>query len=326
MADKYAMPTRVHTRINPFLSIPLTILWISLYNTIMNDAFSPRLRDAPAPASLTDVRDKMFNSLRTTSLAPMINEISRAIGGGKMLRAKLTLTLGMASGANREDLIRAAAAVEMVHAASLLHDDVVDGGMLRRGAPTFWQEKSVSGAILLGDLLVCRAVQMMEEIENRRLGGLLVRMSAEMCDAEVEQELITRGAPGDWDKSVSMIRRKTGSLFAFAAAAADGVNGPRSDALMEAGYQLGTAFQMADDLMDASGKGELDGKDLGQDAARGKLTSVSACNMDQARARQCVTALCHSSSEMLAPWPPVQAAWQAYLKSDMGPVINKFLS
>ena len=292
----------------------------------MNAAVKNEVDHLSAPACLNDVRDKMFDSLRTTSLAPMINEISRAIGGGKMLRAKLTLTIGTASGAQRDDLIRAAAAVEMVHAASLLHDDVVDGGMLRRGAPTFWQEKSVSGAILLGDLMVCKAVQMLEEIENRRLGGLLVRMSAEMCDAEVEQELVTRGAPGDWDKSVSMIRRKTGSLFAFAAAAADGINGPRADALMEAGYQLGTAFQMADDLMDASGKGELDGKDLGQDAARGKLTSVSARNTDQARARHCITDLCQTSSGLLAPWPPVQGAWLAYLKSDMGPVIDKFLS
>ena len=301
-------------------------MMILCINRIMNAVASTEKNHTPAPACLDDVRDKMFDSLRTTSLAPMINEISRAIGGGKMLRAKLTLTIGAASGARRDDLIRAAAAVEMVHAASLLHDDVVDGGMLRRGAPTFWQEKSVSGAILLGDLIVCKAVQMLEEIENRRLGGLLVRMSAEMCDAEVEQELITRGAPGDWDQSVSMIRRKTGSLFAFAAAAADGVNGKRADALMEAGYQMGTAFQMADDLMDASGKTQRDGKDLGQDAARGKLTSVSASNTNQARTRQCISELYKTSLELLAPWPPVQAAWETYFNSDMGPVIAKFLA
>lgn len=268
----------------------------------------------------------MLESLRSTSVAPMINEISRAIVGGKMLRAKLTLTVGASTGAKREDLIRAAAAVEMVHAASLLHDDVVDGGMLRRGAPTFWQEKSISGAILLGDLMVCKAVQMLEEIESRRLGGLLVRLAAEMCDAEVEQELVTRGAPGDWEKSVSMIRRKTGSLFAFAAVAADGANGKRADALMEAGYQIGTAFQIADDLMDASGKTERDGKDLGQDAARGKLTSVSATNAEKERAHQCIHELYTNSIELLAPWPTVQAAWNQYLKNDMSPVIEKFVS
>lgn len=243
-----------------------------------------------------------------------------------MLRAKLTLTVGVATGAQRDDLIRAAAAVEMVHAASLLHDDVVDGGILRRGAPTFWQEKSISGAILLGDLLVCKAVQMLDEIENRRLGGMLVRLAAEMCDAEVEQELVTRGMPGEWEKSVSMIRRKTGSLFAFSAAAADAVSGTRADALMEAGYQVGTAFQMADDLMDASGKPERDGKDLGQDAARKKLTSVSAINTETDRSRQCINDLYVSSSELLAPWPAVQAAWNKYLKDDLAPVIHKFVS
>lgn len=291
----------------------------------MKAVVSAQKKSVPAPADLNDVREKMFDSLRATSLAPMINEITRAIGGGKMLRAKLTLSIGVATGAKRDDLIRAAASVEMVHAASLLHDDVVDGGMLRRGAPTFWQEKSISGAILLGDLMVCKSVQMLDEIENRRLGGLLVRMASEMCDAEVEQELITRGAPGDWEKSVAMIRRKTGSLFAFAAGAADAVNGKRADALLEAGYQIGTAFQMADDLMDASGKSERDGKDLGQDAARGKLTSVSARGTDDQQARQCIKALYQSSSDLLAPWPALQAAWNQYLKNDFDPVVRKFV-
>ncbi len=277
-------------------------------------------------ATLSDVRDRMFESLRASSLAPMINEISRAIGGGKMLRAQLILTVGSSTGAQREDLVRAAAAVEMVHAASLLHDDVVDGGMLRRGAPTFWQEKSVSGAILLGDLMVCKAVQLLEEIESRRLGGMLVRFASEMCDAEVEQELITRGIPGDWEKSISMVRRKTGSLFAFAASAADGTNGQRADVLTEAGYQIGTAFQMADDLMDASGKTECDGKDLGQDTARGKLTSASATDAEKDRIRHYILELEKNSIEMLAPWPPVQTAWKQYLKVHIGPVISKFMS
>ena len=292
----------------------------------MNEVVSSENRQTSAPASLSDVRNRMFDSLRTTSLAPMVDKISRVVVGGKMLRAKLTLTLGPAVNANRDELIRAAAAIEMVHAASLLHDDVVDGGILRRGAPTFWKEKSIPGAILLGDLMICKAVQLLDEIENRRFGGMLVRLASEMCDAEVEQELITRGVPGDWDKSVSMIRRKTGSLFAFAATAADGQNGKRADALMEAGYQVGTAFQMADDLMDASGKSERDGKDLGQDAARGKLTSVSATNTEKHRTRQCIHDLYKSSTDLLAPWPPVQAAWKQYLKADMDPVIRKFVS
>lgn len=292
----------------------------------MNAVVSTEKISVLPPATLSDVRDWMFDSLRTTSLAPMINEITKVIGGGKMLRARLTLTIGASSGAKRDDLIRAAAAVEMVHAASLLHDDVVDGGLLRRGAPTFWQAKSISGAILLGDLMVCKAVQMLEEIENRRLGGLLVRLAAEMCDAEVEQELVTRGAPGDWEKSVSMIRRKTGSLFAFAAASADPVPGKRADALLEAGYQIGTAFQMADDLMDASGKSERDGKNLGQDAARGKLTSVSATDTEIARSRKYIDHLCKSSSTLLSPWPQIQAAWDQYHRDDMKPVIQKFVS
>jgi octaprenyl-diphosphate synthase len=292
----------------------------------MNDEFSTTPGQATGSAGLNDIRERMLDSLRTTSLAPLLPDISRVIGGGKMLRAKLTLTLGTANGTPRDDLLRAAAAVEMVHAASLLHDDVVDGGVLRRGAPTFWQEKSVSGAILLGDLMVCKSVQILDEIESRHLGRLLIKCALEMCDAEVEQELITRSTSGDWAQSLSMIRRKTGSLFAFAAAAADPPHGPRSDALMEAGYQVGTAFQIADDLMDASGRAEQDGKDLGQDAARGKLTSVSAIGTNPQRARRCISDLFTSATTLLAPWPPLQVALNTYIADDMGPVVKRFIS
>ncbi|MEI6564186.1 MAG: polyprenyl synthetase family protein [bacterium] len=291
----------------------------------MNAANKPNAKSALSPKGIDAVRDMMMDSLRTTSLAPMIDEVNSVVGGGKMLRARLTLTVGAATGAKHDDLLRAAAAVEMVHAASLLHDDVIDGGMLRRGAPTFWQKKSVSGAILLGDLMVCKAVQMLDEIENRRLGGMLVRLAAEMCDAEVEQELITRGAPGDWEKSLSMIRRKTGSLFAFSAASADGSDGIRADALLEAGYQIGTAFQLADDLMDACGESVRDGKDLGKDASRGKLTSVSASDNADIRIPKCLNELYTNSSKLLSPWPQVQEAWNQYLKNVMDPVIKRFV-
>jgi geranylgeranyl pyrophosphate synthase len=83
---------------------------------------------------------------------------------------------------------------------------------------------------------------------------------------------------------------------------------------------------MADDLMDASGGSVRDGKDLGQDAARGKLTSVSAINTEKARTRQGISDLYKSSLALLAPWPPVQATWNQYLTADMCPVIDKFLS
>ncbi|MDP2989028.1 MAG: polyprenyl synthetase family protein, partial [Kiritimatiellota bacterium] len=288
-------------------------------------ALLPKAEAVLPSDGLDAVQAMIMDSLRQTSLAPMIEELSGAIGGGKMLRARLALKVGAATSAPCDTLLRAAAAVEMVHAASLLHDDVIDGGVLRRGIPSFWKKKSVSGAILLGDLLVCKAVQMLDGIENGRLGGMLVRLAGEMCDAEAEQELVTGGSAtrlgvasgkawvtergASWEKCVSVARRKTGSLFAFAAAATDGSDEKRAEALLEAGYRIGTAYQLADDILDVRGTAVGDGKNLGQDALNGKRTSVSAAGGTDTPARQHIAQLCADSSQLLVAWPPVQEAW-----------------
>ncbi|MBI3987256.1 MAG: polyprenyl synthetase family protein [Lentisphaerae bacterium] len=280
----------------------------------------------PAPDGLDAAQALMVDSLRTTSLAPIIEELSGVIAGGKMLRARLSLKVGAATGAPRDALLRAAAAVEMIHAASLLHDDVIDGGMLRRGSPSFWARKGVSGAILLGDLLVCKAMQLLDGKAHGRLSVLLVRLTGEMCDAETEQELVThRNAGADrganWEKSVSLARRKTGSLFAFAAAASDRSGGKRANALLEAGYRIGTAYQLADDILDACGIPVGDGKDLGQDVS--KFTSASA-GMGIS-ARRCIATLRADASKLLASWPSVQEAWDDYVRDDLGPVVERFV-
>lgn len=290
----------------------------------MNSPRLPSTGIAIPKDGLKTVRDLMTDSLRASSLAPLLDEIGGAVNGGKMLRARLSLTVGAASGAPRETLLRAAAAVEMMHAASLLHDDVIDGGHLRRGAPSFWTKKGISGAILLGDLMVCKALQLLDGTQNGRLSALLVRVASEMCDAEVDQELVTRGTDQDWEKSVAMARKKTGSLFAFAAAATDGADATLGDALLEAGYRIGTAYQLADDLLDACGESVRDGKALGTDASRGKVTSVSAAGGSAQPARRCIQELCATSLELLAPWPAVQSAWNEYLQSDFGPVVKLF--
>ncbi|MEI6808330.1 MAG: polyprenyl synthetase family protein [bacterium] len=287
---------------------------------ISRDIANPYIADK---SDLLTVRELMTDILRATSLAPIINEIGGAIDGGKLLRARLALKVGSTSGVQHDSLLRAAAAVEMVHAASLLHDDVIDGGHLRRGSPTFWKKKGVSGAILLGDLMVCKALQLLNGKGQEHLVLLLVRLAGEMCDAEVEQELISRGTARNWEKCVSIARRKTGSLFAFAAASA-GSGTKQVEALMEAGYCLGTAFQLADDLMDACGDKVRDGKNLGTDAQREKPTSISSAGGSVDVARACIQDLCTSSSAILTPWSHVKQAWDEYLHTDFSPVVSLF--
>jgi len=290
----------------------------------MNDVLLTSVGSTLPPPGLGAVQDLMTDSLRASSIAPMLDEIRGSVNGGKMLRARLSLKVGAASDTPQDTLVRAGAAVEMIHAASLLHDDVIDGGHMRRGAPSFWTKKGISGAILLGDLMVCKALQLLDGINDGRLSALLVRLAAEMCDAEVDQELVTCGTTKDWKKSVAIARSKTGSLFAFAAAAAGGLDDRRTEALKEAGYRIGTAYQLADDLMDACGESVRDGKDLGRDALKGKLTSVSASGGSDIPARQCIQDLCATSVTLLAPWPSVQSAWNEYLQSDFSPVVKLF--
>lgn len=271
---------------------------------------------------LHDVRRVMADGLRETSLEPLADDFRGLLGAGKMLRARMTARVGRAAGIPRRTLVLAAAVVEMIHAASLLHDDVIDGSELRRSAPTFWMRRGVAGAILLGDLLVCRTFRMLQAGCPELIGPLL-RFMEEMCDAEAEQELLLRNSAPDWEKCVNIARRKTGSLFAFAGYVC-GANDPDlRAALEEAGYAVGTAYQLADDILDAAGNNDLADKTLGTDALNGKLSAVSAWTAQAAELGQYVRELCATAGRALGPWPAVQDAWQEYLAQDMGPVIAK---
>jgi len=143
---------------------------------------------------LKEVREAIVASLRQTSLGPMLDELRELVASGKMLRARLALYIGQKAGAPHAVVTHAAAAIEMIHAASLLHDDVIDGAILRRGASAFWAQRGASGAILLGDLLYCRAIMLIEAVAGGILTPVLVQKVAEMCDAEAQQELLLRAS------------------------------------------------------------------------------------------------------------------------------------
>ena len=127
-----------------------------------------------------------------------------------MLRSRLVLDIGGANGIDEKTLINAAAAVDIIHGASLLHDDVIDGGLLRRGAPTFWKKYGTNGAILFGDLLVFKGLNLLIEVNRLDLLQELIDMSSHVCRSEVEQELVLRGSPGTWEECEQIARAKTG--------------------------------------------------------------------------------------------------------------------
>ena len=275
---------------------------------------------------LDDVRAVMAGSLRQTVLGHMIDDQRRMLGTGKMLRARLVLKVGPISNVPRDTLLHCAAAVEMIHSASLLHDDVIDGGYLRRNVPTFWVEKGIPGAILVGDLILFKAIDLVCRVENGRLVQRLVQLTGEVCDAESEQELLLRGQPARWDNCVSIARRKTGALFAFAAYACGGSDPVLSETMLEAGYAIGTAYQLADDLLDVSGQDALSGKTLGTDQARAKTTAVTANSNGQMDPVAYVDSLCQQADAALEPWPKIRQGWQAFMAADMRPALAKHMA
>ncbi len=243
-----------------------------------------------------------------------------------MLRSRLVLFLGNANNVPEKELVHAGAAVDMIHGASLVHDDVIDGGVLRRGIPTFWKKYGTNGAILFGDLIMFKALSLLIEVNRQDLLKEIIDMTGEVCRSEVEQELLLRGTPGTWEECESVARFKTGSLFAFAAVAGGTDEPGQAEALREAGFILGTAYQLGDDVLDASGNEAVSGKSLGSDDKRGKTTAITATKNAPENPVSYIYELLDASSAQLAAWPELRAAWDEFLNVTMKPVLSKHLN
>ncbi len=273
---------------------------------------------------LNSTQAVILNNLRETSLGPAIEGIKAVVGAGKMLRPRLIFRLGIATGVQEDILVRTAACVEMLHGASLLHDDVIDGGLIRRNLPSFWVQHGASGAILLGDLLVCRAFELIAETENINFIKVFSSMMREVCESEAEQELVPQHGGNAWEKCVFLARHKTGALFALSAYPCGGDDYDLCLALQEAGYMLGTAYQLADDLLDAYQDPDESDKTLGTDAREGKLTAAAVWEKEGVNPVKNIEKLCDSSLEMLSSWPHVQDALNDYIVNDLQPIMKKF--
>lgn len=195
--------------------------------------------------------------------------------GGKRLRPLLTVAAARLAGGGGDAHCKLAAAVEFIHTATLLHDDVVDGSQLRRGkvaAHLIWGAPS---SVLVGDYLFARAFELMVETGSLRALGILSRASSVIAEGEVMQ--LTRAHDVALDRSVylEIISAKTAELFAAAAesgAVAAGAPDDRVGRLREYGLNLGLAFQLVDDALDYGGQSDVLGKNAGDDFREGKAT------------------------------------------------------
>ncbi|HZS68627.1 MAG TPA: polyprenyl synthetase family protein [Burkholderiales bacterium] len=195
--------------------------------------------------------------------------------GGKRLRPALLLLACGALGYRGEARFIAAAVIEFIHTATLLHDDVVDESELRRGAPTANAAFGNAAAVLVGDFLYSRSFQMMVELDDMRVMQVLADATNVIAAGEVMQLMGSHDPQVDEARYLEVIRRKTAKLFE--AAARIGAVLARSAPEMEQrlaryGAHVGTAFQLIDDVLDYSGDEAAIGKQLGDDLAEGKPT------------------------------------------------------
>ena len=195
--------------------------------------------------------------------------------GGKRLRPLLTVAAARLAGARDDAGLKLAAAVEFIHTATLLHDDVVDGSGLRRGkvaAHLIWGAPS---SVLVGDFLFARAFELMVETGSIRAMDILARAARVIAEGEVLQLSRAHDVNLSQATYLKIISAKTAELFAAAAetgAVAAGSAPAQSAALRAYGLNLGLAFQLSDDALDYDGSTETLGKNAGDDFREGKAT------------------------------------------------------
>ncbi|MGB6230014.1 MAG: polyprenyl synthetase family protein [Litorimonas sp.] len=195
--------------------------------------------------------------------------------GGKRLRPLLTVATAKLCGYEGEAHYKLAAAVEFIHSATLLHDDVVDESDLRRGkkpANLIWGN---SASILVGDFLFARAFNLMVETDSMDALGILSNAASVIAEGEVRQLAALRKISVSEDDYMEVIKAKTAALFAAATEVSPviaGLDDTHRAALRDYGLKLGLAFQLIDDALDYGGQQAALGKSVGDDFREGKVT------------------------------------------------------
>jgi len=207
----------------------------------------------------------------------LIREVSSYIiaGGGKRLRPALLLLAARAQGYEGRDHHTLAAAIEMIHTATLLHDDVVDESQLRRGHATANAQFGNPASVLVGDFLYSRTFQMMVAVNRMRVLSIIADATNLIAEGEVLQLMHAGNAALDETAYFAVIERKTAKLFEAAGrlgAVLGDANPECEEALARYGKHLGMAFQIMDDVLDYSGEAAEIGKNLGDDLSEGKMT------------------------------------------------------
>ena len=241
---------------------------------------STNITDLKQVLSLTQNNmDQVNQHLREqlNSEVVLINQIAEYIiaNGGKRLRPMLMLLISQALNYQGTQHINLAAVIELIHTATLLHDDVVDESDMRRGEKTSHEIWGNAASVLVGDFLYSKSFQMMLEANDMRIMSVLANATNRISEGEVQQLLNIGNLDITEAAYYQIIENKTAKLFEAAcelAAILGGLDDANQKKLAKFGIHLGAAFQIADDVLDYTADAETMGKNLGDDFAEGKLT------------------------------------------------------
>ncbi|MCI7428282.1 short chain isoprenyl diphosphate synthase IdsA [Methanobrevibacter gottschalkii] len=234
---------------------------------------------------LTDITKTIEEELATITpqnLADASVYLTRA--GGKMLRPALTLITAEAVGGARESSLNAAAAIELIHTFSLIHDDIMDQDDTRRGMPSVHKVWGDDVAILAGDTLFSKAFEIIigskgtSSDQNNKALATVADACVKICEGQALDMSFEERFDVKQDEYMEMIFKKTGALIA-AATKAGAIMGGASDEVIDAMYEygrlIGLAFQIQDDYLDLVADEETLGKPIGSDIGKGKMTIIA---------------------------------------------------
>lgn len=194
--------------------------------------------------------------------------------GGKRMRPTVALLTGRMLGAAPDQLITLSAAIELLHTATLVHDDLIDGALLRRGIPTLNAQWTPAATILTGDFLFARSAALAAEIKSVEVMRLFAKTLATIVNGEITQ-LFAGRTLDNRENYYRRIYAKTASLFetaSLSAALLSPVEGEVIEAARHFGYEIGMAFQIVDDVLDFIGEQATVGKPVGSDLRQGLIT------------------------------------------------------
>lgn len=225
---------------------------------------------------LTAVEDQILTNI--DSDVPLVKEIATFIlqGGGKRIRPLLLLLSARLCGCQGREMHALASFVEYIHTATLLHDDVVDDAEFRRGKEAAHRLWGNQASILVGDYLYAKAVRSIVDFRIHELNSVIAESVRCMTEGEIMQISLNRDQSVlSQTEYIQMVERKTGALIAAACqmgAILGDADASDHEALFQFGLQLGTAYQIADDMLDYVGQGDRLGKTIGNDIRQGKIT------------------------------------------------------